>query len=83
MDWQPIETAPKDGTYILLWSERDGVGIGCWAEIKYKQWEETEDGQAQRLVGVNDYSRFCGMASGGIDMRRPTFWMPLPQSPTP
>lgn len=29
MTWQPIETAPKDGTPILGWSD-EGVAYVCW-----------------------------------------------------
>ena len=30
VDWQPIETAPKDGTRILLWDTDEAV-IAKWA----------------------------------------------------
>lgn len=35
-DWQPIETAPKDYQWVLVWSERDGV-MQC-------RWEDAQNG---------------------------------------
>jgi hypothetical protein len=71
-DWQPIETAPKDGSLILLYFERvygDSIEIAGWFPFglqsknrkehrwRRSRWEEVYDG--------------------------PTHWMPLPSAPKP
>lgn len=30
MDWQPIDTAPRDGTQLLLWFDDGGPANVCW-----------------------------------------------------
>lgn len=37
MEWQPIETAPKDGTFVLLFTAC-GCIEGFWS---YGEWEQS------------------------------------------
>jgi hypothetical protein len=39
MTWQPIETAPKDGTVVLLWHNNFHPTIG-WYDRGIKLWQE-------------------------------------------
>ena len=65
MNWQPIETAPKDGTHILLArTDSEWVCQGRYV-CDDKGWYELN----------NDASDHWG---GEI---YPTHWMPLPEPP--
>jgi len=69
--WQPIETAPKDGTEVLLFFPLDGLDLRVWpqriiAEYRHGLW--VWQGRAVR---------------GYSESYQPTHWMPLPQEPRP
>ena len=69
MSWQPIETAPKDGTYILVFPPTFSNTASCarWNKDTYSKnprpyWSRTD-------------------TSGRINVSRdnpPTHWMPVP-----
>ena len=75
--WQPIETAPKDGTRILLYGSY--------------QWEDYEDRKESGIIV--GYFRLCDWndddngswvavnANPYTDYVQPTHWMPLPNHP--
>lgn len=67
--WQPIKSAPKNGTELLLFSgeSRDQVMIGHWSEAEDAAYSAA-DGWYTRDAG--DY----------IDVKV-THWMPLPGPP--
>jgi len=81
MEWQPIETAPKDGTNFF-----------CW--VSAEQYGETDEGQ-QYIVDVSQvdfcmWMDFPEAPDGGwfepacgqiADRQAVTHWMPLPPPP--
>jgi len=81
--WQPIETAPKDGTPVLLFAEasiqhdsapKPFVHVSRWVR-ETREWWEPKSAWKMRLV-VED-------ASHWESWEIPTRWMPLPSPPTP
>ena len=72
--WQPIETAPKDGTDVLL-ARKDGVDIGSWQEAQPDGFESgviVDPGLPEGWYGYLGFSPFDDP---------PTHWMPLPVPP--
>lgn len=73
-EWQPIETAPKDGTYILLWVNEFEHQIGHWQQMKTKNAKRT----GWRLTSGAGQPEFQLLESEWPALR----WMPLPPPPT-
>jgi hypothetical protein len=71
MDWQPIETAPKDGTEVLLVRNGSFRQIGSWRK------------PCQQADGyrVNDGEPCWVGYSAEKRVPEPTHWMPLPEPP--
>ena len=71
-DWQPIETAPKDGTLVLLFQLVPPRMTGADHDIPHiyiSSWWKGND-----LNPPNWKDHFLG---------QPTHWMPLPKPPSP
>jgi len=77
MKWLPIKTAPKDGSFVLLYTETTDtlpVGIGVYAKMEDRLgttngWSGWTEGW---LALTQDFlSRSC----------QPSHWMPLPPPP--
>ena len=74
MDWQPISTAPRDGTWFLAWRAGggsqtvDSMYFVCWSAV----YARTHKGRVQAHK----------IGEGWNLDPAPTHWMPLPQPPT-
>jgi hypothetical protein len=83
-EWQPIETAPKDGTIILLADDHTVAAGFYWAGNKrqYTGFQDLiDDPKFCWLVLDSDVNRepLNAYKSGGFNGI--THWMPLPSPP--
>jgi hypothetical protein len=74
MTWQPIETAPKDGTKLLLFYPNLNY------PIRLGHYSKSEHREHDKITYQNE-----GWVAGGFSFGRkdpvPSHWMPLPGPP--
>ena len=75
MKWQPIETAPKDGTAFLAY--------GRHATDNGKHWQKGDHWWAIILWDIwREPHRWVFSKDGAPTWSEPLNWMPLPEPPT-
>lgn len=82
-EWQPIETAPKDSTWVLLWSAScEGCWTGLWRErmmlpkAVQEIWPDLDGKWCRDIYLPNDAERYPYQPIHEV-----THWMPLPDPP--
>lgn len=82
-DWQPIHSAPRDGTPVLLWADAWdmtwGIQIG---QSNGSGWETSEGSVADNDEGFDPDAEIDSDEEFDEDANLgPTHWMPLPTPP--
>jgi hypothetical protein len=83
-EWQPIETAPKDGTTVLLWQP---AKVSAWCKeggyLHLSRWYvHYENGAPSKYREPEWYQNDMSGGFGGYcGPLTPTHWMPMPPPP--
>ncbi|MQA53694.1 hypothetical protein [Pseudomonas piscis] len=78
--WQPIETAPKDETEIIL-RKGDRVTVGAWIEWSKSEAEFSSRGDYLGQVEYDSGAHWASWDGGFCEDDEPTHWQPLPTTP--
>lgn len=76
IDWQPIETAPKDGDNILVYAD-------IWVADEYDMWRDQGFDSKEDLIGWWSYTRGSVSQEKLDEYRTPTHWAPYNSPVTP
>jgi hypothetical protein len=74
MEWQPIETAPKDGTEVLVWNGGNDGFYTTPGQMGVAYWGRQGFPERKRAWCASD-------CCDGVTTYTPTHWMPLPAPP--
>ena len=80
--WQPIETAPKDGSEVLVWRDDTGILLARYTSCA----EFLPDAELEHMDEVSaiqeDWFAADFLSGGRLESDcAPTHWMPLPPAP--
>lgn len=83
--WQPIETAPRDGTQILVW-RMGHLWIASWRSywtLEDMRWvvrqpDSSRPAEAGSVISIGPPTEL----ETAVGISGPTHWMPLPDPPT-
>jgi hypothetical protein len=74
-DWMPIDTAPRDGTRIMLYTPPSYVCLAVWRDKA--AFARNETGSGWEVWNNDDDSWY----SFSLEPEEPTHWMPIPTPP--
>jgi hypothetical protein len=80
-DWQPIETAPKDGRPLLLLSPEGFVGFGRMSTEVRMDAEDEWAREEACWIGQRPYERTVSFWMGGHPPSEATHWAPVLEPP--
>lgn len=74
--WQPIDTAPMDGSVVLIYADQGPLSNGIHA-ASWQQWKDPTLNGYGHCWCIASYQGLGESISG-----YPSHWMPLPETPS-
>lgn len=87
MNWQPIETAPKDGTDVLVFFDCATVPVVHIAWYRSREEWESSGQFCGGWDSLEEWEGWWSYTRGSVSQEKlegystPTHWMPLPEAP--